>query len=199
MDSSENTTIDDYDIEFEPDTEVSKIEPSALQPYQFEPEQSPCNIDEDEVSDEEESYDEENDDATRISDTFWCTCEKCRSMSTYEESLCCREDVPDYMFQVVKCITQHEDFATVCLNNAVLKTTLSMLNNLRGDKLSYNNDSFRYAAYRQFTWWVHNRLGKGVRRVIPSCAIWAIRDLYPDDNDSYIPFREATEEENRLA
>ena len=73
-----------------------------------------------------------------------------------------------------------------------------MLNNLRGDKLVYNNNSFRYAAYRQFTWWIHNRLGKGVRRVIPSCAIWAIRDLYPDKNAEYIPFREATEEENRL-
>ena len=102
------------------------------------------------------------------------------------------------MIGELDCITDHEDFVTVCLNTAVLRTTLSMLNNLRGENLTYDNISFRYAAYGQFTWWIHNRLGKGVRRVIPSCAIWAIRDQYPDQNDTYVPFREAAEEENRL-
>ena len=62
----------------------------------------------------------------------------------------------------------------------------------------YENNSLRYAGYRQFTWWIHNRLGKGVRRVIPSCAIWAIREKYPDPNNNYVPFVEAREEETRL-
>ena len=97
-----------------------------------------------------------------------------------------------------QCITEREDFAAVCLNGAVLRTTLSMLNNLRGENLSYENNALRYAAYRQFTWWVHNRLGKGVRRVIPSCAIWAIRDKYPQENNLYESFRESSEEEARL-
>ena len=73
-----------------------------------------------------------------------------------------------------------------------------MLNNLRGDALVYENDAFRYAAYRQFMWWIHNSLGKGVRRVIPSCAIWAIRNKYPQEEGKYyVPFREAQEEEDR--
>ena len=119
MDSSESITGDDseYDIDFEPE-EVDKIDTSALQPYQFEPEKSPCKSDEDEVTDEEESSDEEsNDEITRIGSNSWCTCRLCRCMSTYEESLCCREDVPEHMFREVECITHHEDFATVCLNN----------------------------------------------------------------------------------
>ena len=90
----------------------------------------------------------------------------------------------------------HEEFAIVCLNVAVLRTTLNMLN-LRGDRIEYENNSYRYAAYRQFTWWIHNQLGQGVRRVIPSCAIWAICDMYPEPNNNYVPFLEAREEENK--
>jgi len=29
----------------------------------------------------------------------------------------------------------------------------------------------------QYTWWIHNNLCKGVRKVISSCAVWAIRNM----------------------
>ena len=45
--------------------------------------------------------------------------------------------------------------------------------------------------------WVHNYLGKGVRKVIPSCAAWKIRKEYKADNDVYVPFMEAKEDEER--
>ena len=117
-------------------------------------------------------------------------------METEEESLCCHdENIPDWYFNGKICITENDDFQVVCLHKEVLKTVLRMLNNIRGDGIDIQNKSLRYAGYRQYTWWVHNRLGRGVRKVIPSCAIWAIRDTHPaDGNSAYVPFQEARDE-----
>ncbi|XP_044180558.1 uncharacterized protein LOC122961799 [Acropora millepora] len=49
--------------------------------------------------------------------------------------------------------------------------------------------NYRYAAYRQFTWWVHDRLGKYVRRVIPACVVKEIRAAFPDSQGNYTGFR----------
>ena len=57
--------------------------------------------------------------------------------------------------------------------------------------------SYRFAVYKQFSWWIHNRLGKGVRKVIPSCALWSIREKYPSADGSYIPFKESRDDEAR--
>lgn len=58
--------------------------------------------------------------------------------------------------------------------------------------------SFRFAGYKQYTWWIHNYLGKGVRKVIPSCAVWGIRDAFPSENNAYVPFMERKDDEERL-
>lgn len=54
----------------------------------------------------------------------------------------------------------------------------------------------RLAGYRQFTWWIHTRLGKSVRLVIPSCAVWGIRDAYPDPSNTYTGFKDVEEEQD---
>ena len=52
--------------------------------------------------------------------------------------------------------------------------------------------NLRYAGYKQYTWWIHNRLGKGIRRAVaPSCALWRIRKQFPGSNVIYIPFTES--------
>ena len=54
---------------------------------------------------------------------------------------------------------------------------------------------YRFAGYKQFSWWIHNRLGKGVRKVIPSCALSSILRKYPSADGSYIPFKERRDDE----
>ncbi|XP_066917037.1 uncharacterized protein [Clytia hemisphaerica] len=66
------------------------------------------------------------------------------------------------------CIIDHPSFTAVCLNKDVL--------------------TWRYAGYRQFAWWVHKRLGKHIRRVIPSCTICRIRAEFEDPNANYTQF-----------
>ena len=49
--------------------------------------------------------------------------------------------------------------------------------------------TYRYAAYRQFTWWVHDRLGRHVRRVIPSCAVSRIWAEFEEEDGNYAVFQ----------
>lgn len=51
--------------------------------------------------------------------------------------------------------------------------------------------TWRLAAYRQFTWWVHGILGKKRRRAIPSCVVHAIRKRFPEESGDYVGFKEA--------
>ena len=114
------------------------------------------------------------------------------------------------------CITESSEFTQVCLCRPVLRTALIGTNDLRGDGAKRNpvdavrrkegkqeeddipNKSYRFAGYKQFTWWVHQRLGKGVRRVIPSCALWAIRNMYPSSDGNYKPFEEKRDDEENF-
>ena len=141
-----------------------------LQPYDFEPDATTSHL-------SQQSDNVVHMPPLKKGHTNWCICGKCRRMETEDESKCYREpgEVPGEYFGEHECITNNENFQTVCLHNEVLKTTLFMFNNVIGDDINTSNRSMRYAGYRQYTWWVHNRLGKGVRKVIPSCAIWAIR------------------------
>ena len=88
------------------------------------------------------------------------------------------------------CITESGQFRLLCLAKPVLITALSPLNNLRGDPIEKASGTLRFAGYKQYTWWVHNRLRKSLRKVIPACAVKQIRENYPSEDGKYIPFYE---------
>jgi len=48
--------------------------------------------------------------------------------------------------------------------------------------------TYRLAAYQQYTAFVHGYLGPNLRKVIPSCCVWAIRHAYPDSDGNYTGF-----------
>ena len=48
------------------------------------------------------------------------------------------------------------------------------------------NRSLRFAAYKQFIWWIHQRLWKGSWRILPSCDLWKIRQHYLEANEQYV-------------
>ena len=109
----------------------------------------------------------------------------------------------------VECITAHAKFRIVCLDTDVLNTALVAIHNARCNPLPepienrlvvlkilpqelfvhcifriflISSRTWRLAAYRQFTWWVHGVLGRKNRRVIPACVVKAIRHEFPEES-----------------
>ena len=54
------------------------------------------------------------------------------------------------------------------------------------NKLLFRN--LRYPVYKQFTWWLHNKLGKEIRSVETSCVVYQIQTKFPEDDGRYVPF-----------
>ena len=58
-----------------------------------------------------------------------------------------------------------------------------------GRNLGEENKRFHHAAYRHFIVWQHGQLGRGTRRVVPTCCVLRIRHRYPDALGHYVGFK----------
>ena len=47
------------------------------------------------------------------------------------------------------------------------------------------NNNYRHHAYRSYISYINGLLGRGVRKVIPSCVVLEIRKRWPDPNGLY--------------
>ena len=97
-----------------------------LRPHSFEPQHG---LDErvDEAADSNGGDDASvyDDSEKRVGNTVWCSCGMCSAMPTAAECLCCQEvHELAWKLQDLLWITQHENFAAVCLNEDVLWTAL---------------------------------------------------------------------------
>jgi len=59
--------------------------------------------------------------------------------------------------------------------------------------------NYRYAAYRQYIWWVFGRLGRKKRKIIPACVVLAIQKQFPEADGSYTGFKDPSITELDLA
>ncbi|XP_038073011.1 P2X purinoceptor 7-like [Patiria miniata] len=131
----------------------------------------------------------------------WCTCTHCRQMPTDEECVCCGMSAEN-------CIARHPvstahthytmmgqilDPMSIALQRALWREVLNP-EQPANQQPGRENRSSRHTAYRCYILWQYNRLGAGVRRVIPSCVVLRIRAAYPDPHGQYTGFRR-----NRLA
>lgn len=120
-----------------------------------------------------------------------CECDNCVDMKVENETLCCIHSLSEghtTLFNGAKCIAETRGFSLVCLEKDVLETSLGAWERLVGDRRNVCNKSYRFIAYKQYIWWIYGRLGKDVRKRIPTCVLYKIRTTYPDPNNIYVPF-----------
>ena len=179
-----------------------------LRPYQYEPRKhdndssssSESDLDSSDISPDDLSETCEDEDERELNrrrgSKDWCKCGCCKKENTEIDCLCCQEvyAISEDKFENHNCITLATEFKTLCLAKFVLKNVLVGLHETGEDPLEkeseLTNRSLRFAAYKQFIWWIFQRLGKGSKRVILSCVVWNIRKLYPEANGQYVLFNE---------
>ena len=109
----------------------------------------------------------------------FCHCNYCQEMPTVSESKCCMQSI---------CRSLTLVFKNICLDRENIQTAIRNLADTFVFTPMYENKAMRHAAYRQYVMWQHGHLGSGRRIVIPSCCVWAIRNLYPSPTGVYTGF-----------
>ncbi|CAB3976917.1 Hypothetical predicted protein [Paramuricea clavata] len=112
----------------------------------------------------------------------WCVCGVCRVMPTEEENKYCGK---------IRCVTSFVTFQNTCTDRDVLLIAIRARYNIRVEDPDCSTNSYSKAAYRQYILWRYKKLGRGNRRVCPSCVVLTIRHIFPADDGNYMGFRRA--------
>ena len=86
----------------------------------------------------------------------WCICRKCCPMPTADENKCCRQS---------SCVTLQPCFQSLVLDRDALLWQLLARMDMLVDRMDFNNEGYRFAAYRQYILWQNGYLGRGNRTV----------------------------------
>ena len=140
-----------------------------------------------------------SEDNVRVGNLDWRKCGNCLVWKREINCLCCLEvNALNSKFDTksISCIIQSKEFEMLCTSEIVLKTVLTGIHETRGDHLedNFSNRSLSYVAYKQCIWWVFKNLGKRNRRVIPSWALWKIRERFLEPNADYVNYSEGNKD-----
>ncbi|XP_071853192.1 P2X purinoceptor 7-like [Apostichopus japonicus] len=176
------------------------MEHFGLEGYQFEPEYTEAemvNLAAEKNATDTDSVGSETE--TDTSEEDYCLCGECEAMPSEKENVCCHSVFRQHELDFGACITEDPNFAAVCLQKLVLELAFQQfLQYIKKPPLAaqaqMNNRQKRLMAYRQISLWASRGqpLGKGNRRVLPSCCVMRIRAEFTDDTFSgYLEVQEA--------
>ena len=102
----------------------------------------------------------------------WCVCGRCSDMGQgrERENVCCGNR---------PCVTTKEYFLSTALDHNVLTLTIRLHADFFSEEPNYQPNGFRKAAYRQYILSEYGYLGRGHRRVAPSCVVRCVRMWFP--------------------
>lgn len=95
----------------------------------------------------------------------WCVCGNCHNMPLEVEKVCCRKK---------NCDAKKPRFKKLCLDPDYLELSIKSSADIRNDRQNNSTRTFRKASYRHYILDKYGYLGKGRRKVAPSCVVWEI-------------------------
>ena len=121
------------------DVAVFWDENGGVQPYRFEPQRGDSdgdNLEEEEPQDDDNPFQNDIDFGARVGQRVneWCACDLCRPFDVPVMNFCCHEleELQTKLFtDDLDCITRHRDFTMVVLEEAVLRTALVAMKDVK--------------------------------------------------------------------
>ena len=80
-------------------------------------------------------------------------------------------------------------FRNDVLHREVLNIAIRARCDITEEDADFEMNSYRKAAYHEYILWKYEKLGKGNRRVFPSCVVSVVRQIYPAPDGECMGFR----------